>query len=324
VLGAALVAGMPCPVAAAPPVESPTVGVLPTGFSGELPEDWIEGLQSRLAEGLRRGDFEVAVAASAEGAATCAKPECRAKISRAIGAGYLARLQVDKQDTDYAITVELFGSDGRRLVIAAGSCEVCGIAEVQSVVADQAALVRGKLEALSRGRPKLRFVSRPESAKLFVDGQLMGSTPVTTETDAGIHRVKAERKGYVALEREITAVAGTEETVVLDLQPVPRSQRFMPWGVGSLIVGAMAGIAGGTLLAIHERPFGRACTGNDVDADGDCRLVYDTMAAGASLAAGGAALLVVGAVLLGVSRRDQKNATETRVQAHAGGLHVRF
>lgn len=318
-LVSAVLAGAPVTATAAP--AKTTVGLQPTRGAQGLPEGWVESLEGRLTEGLGRGAFEVKPTDDSS-AATCDAPDCRARLLVDLGAPYLAQLSVNKIDSDYELTIELFGANGQQLVIVEGQCDTCGIAEVQSKVADQAALVRSKLDALRRGRPKIRFESEPAGARLYLDGTLIGTTPLVTEADDGRHRVTVEQKGYVSLEREITAVSGTEETVKLDLQLVPRSKRFMPWGIGSMVFGVATAAAGATLLVFHERPFEDTCTGSNVDDDGDCRLVYDTFAGGIALTAVGGAAIITGAVLLGLSS-DRKGKGKGK-RARVDGLTVRF
>jgi hypothetical protein len=138
-------------------------------------------------------------------------------------------------------------------------------------------------------------------------------------------------------------VAGGEETVTIDLQPVPtpvqeveapdgRGMRVAGWS----LLGVGLGVVGGgvTLLVLDERPVQSRCGDPmNIDVNGLCLYRYDTLGAGIGLAAGGGAALVAGAVLLGLGYKRKQSAgkgpagadrKQARVLPAVGGLVVRF
>ncbi len=65
---------------------------------------------------------------------------------------------------------------------------------------------------------KLNVTSTP-SAKLFVDGEPMGQTPLDLEVSAGLHRLKLRLDGYVSAEREVRVFAGRRAAFTIPLVP---------------------------------------------------------------------------------------------------------
>jgi hypothetical protein len=146
--------------------------------------------------------------------------------------------------------------------------------------------------------------TRPGGAHTRVDGDSVGTTPVRHEVEAGSHEVAFERPGYHPAQVEVVATAGVDERVEVELQPRRRPLRI----VGGVLLGVgLAAVGGGAAsLALDGRYDRSHCSGDDVDFAGRCRYRYETTTLGATMTAGGAALVVTGIVLLIVqARRDR-------------------
>jgi len=79
-----------------------------------------------------------------------------------------------------------------------------------------ALLEQGKLTAVDRsGQPpaRVRVLSEPEGADVFLDGSFVSSTPATLELPAGTYQVSVRLPGYGEWQRELRVLAGSELTV---------------------------------------------------------------------------------------------------------------
>jgi hypothetical protein len=61
----------------------------------------------------------------------------------------------------------------------------------------------------------------PEGAHVFVDETFLGDTPTEVELLDGTHRLRISLPGYEEVTREMTSVAGTRETLTLELVAIP-------------------------------------------------------------------------------------------------------
>jgi tetratricopeptide (TPR) repeat protein len=68
--------------------------------------------------------------------------------------------------------------------------------------------------------------SSPTDAKLFVDGQAIGTGPVQKELAPGEHTVRAELQGFQAAESKLTIVPGVEQEVSITLNPVAANPNY--------------------------------------------------------------------------------------------------
>lgn len=313
------------PVSAAPQPR-PRVAVLPTSVSGELEEHWRVKLADRLLAGLVRGDFEVASVDTPE-AATCADVDCRRELARTHRAEYLVTSGIVAGERHYRVAVELVdGTTGSVLAVAARECDVCTVEEVGELLAEATTELRTKLDALVVGPPIVAIDSRPRGAKVELDGADVGVTPAETVVAPGPHEATITKEGYVVQRVTLRAVPGLREVLSVDLQALPRApapkpkppRDLRPWGWSAVAVGVLALAAGATLLAFDGRPDERHCGGSDVDADGDCRYRYDSLAGGATLTALGSGGLIAGIALLAVdARRKARHRRELRSGAVA-------
>jgi hypothetical protein len=220
---------------------------------------------------------------------------------------------------DFRVDIELLDArDGKSVAKSGETCEVCAVEEVAELLADHAGVLERKRVALEHAVPIVLLESVPTGATVYVDGELVGTAPLRRRFSPGSHRARAELRGHLALEQRVDVVAGVDETVRFDLQRVPRRQILWRWGWG--LFGASLPVlgVGVAMLAIDERPYRRRCTGEYVDAFGNCRLRYDTLAAGIATTAIGAAGIVAASVLLGLGRPRSKRRQRARVLPAAG------
>ncbi len=278
---------------AAPP--EPTVVIESLNYEGPHSEAMEAQVNDRLREGLARAHYQVVDDAGDAPGSTA----------------YAVRAQLSASSRNYRLRLELFDADGVSVAVVVDRCELCGVAEVEEMVADQAAVLGDKLESLVRDQPLLVVDSRPAGAQIELDGELVGSAPLRLGLTAGRHRTRARLPGYFDQELEVDAVAGMRQSVTVQMVEIPPAptptsrpnEGLAPWGFASGVAG-LAGLGTGiALLVIDQRPYERQCAGADVDPMGNCRLRYDTRTGGIAGVVGGAVLTAVAVTLLAVAYR---------------------
>jgi hypothetical protein len=325
------------PVRAAAPAGDPTAeagegpgakaAILPLVVQGELSDVDRQALTSELVEGLRRGAFEIVtpeeVAAAAPNASKCAEAACYQKIAAQTGATHLVRAEVVIKDRDYDVRVQLIdGKSGTVVVKSAEGCEICGITDAGNLMATAAATLRTKLDALASGPATAVVTSEPTGAEVTVDGELVGVTPLERQVIPGKHVLRVSKEGYIAVEREVTFVEGVQETLPFQLEKVPSRLPARPWGWASLALGIGAIGVAIPFAVLDDRGYklGSKCEGANIDADGDCRRLWDTEYIVLTTALAGATLVTLGvAVLLSTSPRRAKGAKKAKAAKPKGG-----
>jgi hypothetical protein len=140
--------------------------------------------------------------------------------------------------------------------------------------------------------------------------------------------IAVRRRGYHATSRRVGALADVRETWSLDLvRRTDEAGRARAWTIaGGVLLGVSvpALVAGSTLLALDGKPYRRRCSGEDVDAQGDCRFRFDSKVHGGVLVGVAAALAIGGIVMLIQARRAGPRRADARRRAHAGGFEVRW
>jgi hypothetical protein len=192
------------------------------------------------------------------------------------------------------------------------ACEVCGVAEVVELAHRQSAALGERLSKLTPLPGRLDIRSRPGGATITVDDATIGSTPLDVELDAGPHRLQATLAGHAPRHHDVVAVGGVREVWSFDLQPLRASRRdtrMRTAGWVLLGIGSAAVVPGVVFLALDGRPNRTKCSGDDVDADGDCRQVYEGTISGAVLTSLGLALVATGIALVVSSRRRGKRGS---------------
>lgn len=325
---------------AAPPDESAAsdsaavkAAILPLVVEGEMPDADRETLTNQLVEGLQRGSFAVVTPDRVRDVAggDCSKPGCMEKIASATGASYIVRATVNVVDRDYKVGVELYDAGGAKIVSSSDGCEICGVVDVGALLETQAATLRTKLDALASGPASIQIKSTPEGADVTLDGEPFGLTPLDKPIIPGDHVIRVSKEGYIAVQEKRTFVEGARETLGYELEKVPNRLPKRPWGWASLGVG-IAAVGGSVALTfLHDRPYklAGACTGENIDRNGECAKLFNTKWYGMAAGLAGGALVTLGvAVLISTSKSPSKKAkieaAAQRMQIGPGGVGVRF
>lgn len=314
------------PLQAAPAVEGPAeaapaakadsrLAVLAVTLAGTSDESSGPRLLGHLKKGLERGAFTIIDPAEVERHAPggCSTQPCLTALRTQAGAPFALRAQITVSDRDYAVHLDLLDTrTGNVLATSDERCELCGSAEVGTLVETQSALLRRALEDIIQGPSRLVVDSQPAGALVLVDNQLIGTTPVDQPVLEGEHVVRVMLDGYVSDERKLKLQRGVRERLELQLRREPRLARSRTLGWASLFTGLPVFAAGVTLLAIDGTEPDRRCDDKrDRDAFGNCRYIFSTMTGGAVALAAGTALITVGAMLL-LRTRDRPNPRRPR------------
>lgn len=295
--------------------------VVPIAVEGELDPAWRKEFAQRLRTGLERGEAELVVR---DAAAACRDDACWGALARDAGAGFVVTTNVAIVERDYAMRIDVrSGRDGRVVVSVDQRCELCGLGEAATQLADMAAAVAGKLDALATARGVLAIESVPEGAAIALDGAAIGTAPLVRDVMPGTHSVRATLAGHHGQARDVEAVAGVQQLVRFELvEAVPPTRKHLRrFGWAMLGLGGAAVVAGAPLVAIDENPVTSRCTGENVNAFGVCKYRYDTLVGGAVLIGIGAAAIVTGTVIAIVTRKHKRKGKHARL---GPGLAVRF
>ena len=287
-----------------------SVAVLPLNADEGVPLAMAQEIQRAIdvevTGGLASAKRSSAVEASLSG---CADTTCFVEAAAELGVTDLVVTQVRSDGRDLTIEVRLIaGADGSVLATAREVCEVCGLSETRELAAQVAVAVRRKFESVTT--PATLFIeSDPSDAVVIIDGKVVGATPLEIEVDIGERKIELRKDGYVVVNKQVEFVDGVRESLSLPLVLLPelpsedaaalpssRKRRAIGWSLFASGLGGL--VAGTTLIAFDHQPIESQCSGENIDAMGECRYRYRSFEAGLALAVVGIALNVTGAVLL--------------------------
>ena len=299
-------------VAWSPPAQAaegePRVGVVPVSSDDSVSTVALSRIRSSLLEGLQQGAVQVVgpdeVVLADPNAGECTEASCLAELARKLDVSHMLSVGIESEQRDYTVTLLLVDKAGAT-TSASKKCIICGFDEVATMVHDETLALAEKIREQPMAA-RLTVKVQPAGALVTIDGTPLGRAPISHEVPAGPHKVLVKLDGYTTLERDVVAVASTEEVMELELEKIPvskpRALRIAGWtllGTGAVTLGA-----GAAALALHHRPVERLCTSDaDYNEDGLCRWRYNTVGPGAALLALGAATAITGAVLTSLGYR---------------------
>lgn len=271
-------------------------------------------------------------------AAGCHERRCAGTAAQTSGASYAVLPHLAVDGPDYTFDVAIVGPDGNVASTLSDTCEVCGADELQGVVTEVAIRARKQLDAYNTAPPLFAVTSTPAGAVVTLDGEPIGETPLQVQVPAGEHDIVVAYEGYIKRRERLGFVDGVKEQLSVELEPLPdditqdardgrnpgRGLRI--GGFTSLGLGVVGIAAGGAMFATDNREITSDCSGDNVDADGDCRYAWDTTPGAVALTVTGGALMVTGAVLLalGYKKRKQALALHPHVEPRMGGMALSF
>jgi hypothetical protein len=332
-LAAGLAAGL-CGAAQAQegPAEKQRVAVVKLSFKGGVPEVARELFAQRLVEGLAAARFEVLsgpivrdrLAAAELNGETCSHGSCTGQMARALRVAFLVFAAVIEHDKTYEITLELVnGLSGTNIGTNRERCEICGVEEASEKVGLAASALRARLEALANTPARFVIRSRPSGARLVLDGESIGPTPIDREVPGGVHKLALTADGYEPLERTVTAVNGVDEALELEMVVVPTRFPLRSAGWVAVAVGVAALVGGVWAEAVDGHEI--ACDPSQRDGFNHCPTVRNTRVLGAALVGVGAASATLGGMWLYLGGLGAPRATDPGASQTASiGVSGRF
>lgn len=295
-------AGTPVVHAAQEPAsQEQRLAVLPLKIEGQTDNDTRMRWTARLSEGLARGEAALVDPATVtpflEG--NCDRQSCYDRVRANSGASHIVRTTVVAKNRDFLLKLDLIDAKtGAVVLTAAETCEICGTEEVATLLDSQGALLQTRLASMGTGPAMLVLTTSPSGAVVYVDGEPVGTTPIERPVLEGSHRIRVNLNGYVAEERELSFVNGARQEVNLDLQRTPGNPKTRALGAVGLAGGLALLGAGVALTVLDDRPYKGNCSGANIDADMDCKFLFNTGPLGAAMIGVGAILGTLGAVAL--------------------------
>jgi hypothetical protein len=322
----------PAPVAKPAAVTSETAGrqrvaVVRLDFEGNVAEAARELFASRVVEGLAAAQFEVfsgaavaqKLAAAGGKLGNCRDGGCYPALAQALAVSYLVAARVTESNKNYEVSLELInGRTGGVIGTNRERCEICGVDEAGEKMALAASALRTRLEALTRTPARFIIRSRPAGVAIAVDGVPAGRTPIDRELTGGGHKLELAAAGYDRLYRTVTAVSGVDETIDLELVPIPMKFPFRKAGWAALIVGAVSLAAGIWAVSVDGDQI--ACDVSVRDDLGHCPNVRNTRGLGAALIGIGGATATLGGAWLYIAGGAPAGALGPTERASAGSV----
>lgn len=316
------------PASAAPP-ERARIAVLPLVVDGELPTDVRAKLDDRMRGGLDGNDREIIDAAKER----CTTDNCWKQQAKRLGARHFVEARVTVRDRDYEIAAELVdGRTGKVVATTQTRCEICGFTELGESMDTVTGALQRKLAVAPADPPMLVVRTKPPGATVLVDGEPVGTTPLSAPVAAGPHEIVVRKPGHIVQRRRIVSVDGVREAMTMQLADAPQDAQTRPErsrvlgivGWSAFAAGLATVGAGIGLLVVHDDPIRRDCDGPNVDIEGNCKYLHDTRGGGIAATVIGAALVGTGIALVVVDRKRGKPRTTLSVGPRGVRLSTRF
>lgn len=307
--------------------EERKIAVLPLRVDGQADEasrkEWFGGVR----RGIGRGDLRFVEQAKVDqiGDASCERKSCLEKLRTGLEATHVVRTTVTIKNRDYKVKLEVVDTGSGAVIVSAEErCEICGVEEVANLLDAQGALLQTRLSSMGKVPPVLVISSDPSGALVYVDEEVVGTTPLERPVLEGSHRVRVSLDGYVAEEREMSFVSGVREQAAFDLRRTPGNPKKRILG-GVALGGGVALFGAGIGLLAAKIPYKKDCSAGagTADAEGDCKFLLNTSWGGAALAVTGAVLVTLGVVAL-LRHRGVRPAKQARVLPTGFGFVGQF
>lgn len=255
-------------------------------------------LRERLQEALRRAEFD---------ARSCPEGACPQSADT-----WVIDVHVVEEGPDFRLKLRATPPGGADAPIEEEAvCEICGIEELGESIEGLATRLRSKADHLT-SPTTLSVQSTPPGAAVEVDGEPVGTTPLSIEVAPGPHVLRVSKPGYAAQEQEAELTAGATQTFTYRLAPKAFVPAWLPWTLlGAGVASLGTGIA---LLALHDRPIRSEC---NADVMGNCQYLHRTLGGGIAFTITGLAATAAG-VGLAVVRRRQVDVQPVAARDYGG------
>ncbi len=289
------------------------VVIVRRGQGDPPPRSAIVDLLASIEDGLVRSGARIVNLTSLGMQATdCAEGECGELLRETSSeVDYVLWASLSASDREYTIELNIEGlSDPSSVNAFRKRCALCGLREACELIEEGAFGLLDPLKVELVQPPVLLLESTPSGARVVIDGEFVGLSPVERVLAPGRHRLEITASGYVDVVEGIDATEGERRVVKVllaeipplpPLPPKPRLNGWIPLGIGVPTL-----IGGIVLVALDERA-GLGCGLSNSGCDGQ----LNTSWAAAGTLVTGAVLTTLGAVL--VHRlRESKRARRAR------------
>lgn len=133
--------------------------------------------------------------------------------------------------------------------------------DVVTVVAGQATEVWIDMLALSEA---LTVITTPPGAHVFVDGTFLGDTPTDVDLREGERVLRLVLPGYEEVTRTVTAVAGANDLLSVELVPIPEDDGEQ-WYESPVTWGAIGGGVAAVVLVVVIAAVATSSSGTQLD-----------------------------------------------------------
>jgi PEGA domain len=275
-------------------------------------------VEERLRDATLEGDARLA--------GCIGTAECKLQLAERLDAqlavsSTVTRTLAGKRDDkgEWLISIAILPLDVRRLgATDLRRCPSCTVAQLEPIVTSLTGAVFARER--KRGRATLVVRSEPTGAQVTLDGANLGATELKQTVYAESHVLEVDAGGRRARAR-FDAGAGNTHLFRADLATGRMAEEgggsggmLRPLGVVGLVAGVAAAGAGIGLLALHGKG-----TCSPVPPAEQCPQRYNTLGGGLGLTIGGAALALVGAILVVVGGRSAPAVALAPVPLEGGG-----
>lgn len=302
------------------PARAESIAVIVNGEPAKHPavelalDPWLKGRQLEVTMGtddkqIKQKILDCLVLSSP----TCLEP---AVAKLAVDFTLFVQLDVERDRTtateQITVTGWLYGKGGKFIAAQVQVCRACRNDTLGPTAEDMA---KALFVVQSQGNGRMKVTTTPAGAKVFVDGELVGSTPWEQGLREGSHEVAFELPGH---RRETRTVdVRRDETAAVDVALAPIGgggggavKRNSLW-LGVSGAGLVAVLAGGVALAMDE---------DDTSTPTTEQYYRDTAPLGVALIGAGVATAAVGTILYLRSGKPAKPAATAWVTPRGGGV----
>jgi hypothetical protein len=305
------------------------VAVVPPTVAGDVPPEVVVDIRRRLSKALKSGRYELVEPKIAAG--TCTDYKCISSAAKGVGARYVVVPSIATEEHDYGIAIYVYDVGGARSVKRTTTCEICSYDEAVDALVKQAQDIRAPLIELidnpygdreqetdmGEGPPTLVVRTIPKGAVVRVNGEKVGTTPLSRRIAPGLVDLEVSKRGFATVSESVRATRGARTEVSYELVEMREGQTKTLRTVGITFSVLGVGMLGGgiPLLAIHENPYKKDCAGENIDYRGSCRFRYNTLVPGALLTAFGVGFLITGisTALVAFGRRNKAEKENKRL-----------
>jgi hypothetical protein len=305
------------PVAGERPVP-PKVGVLAVVGGTGLREADRDHLRTRSRAAMLGPDVRMADDEELAKAQSCENQACRQRSLAPHGVTYWLTIEIDGRDRMYSVQTTLWSALADQPVAETKErCVVCGRVELAELVAAQALTMRRFVSETADDPAAFVVDARPRGARVEIDGREVGKGHVRAMVAPGEHRIRVSARGYVPQELTLSVTHGVTRAVEVSLlHPEGPGRWHRPLAIGAVAAAAASIGVGAGLLAADGRPVRRRCGSDDpqnLDAEGDCRYVRQTLGAGVVMTALGVGLASAATTLLVIDAGRRRRRSEVPV-----------